>query len=98
MSISDDLMWRYFELLSFRPLAEISALKAAVRDGRNPRDVKFELAGEIVARFHDRAAAERARESFIARFTQKSQPTDLPLQFLSSAEARSEENPSELQS
>src|SRR5690606_22956989 len=87
MSISDDLMWRYFELLSFRPLAEISGLKAAVRDGRNPRDVKFELAGEIVERFHDRAAAEQARENFIARFTQKAQPTDLPLQFLSSAEA-----------
>src|SRR6186713_426330 len=79
MSISDDLMWRYFELLSFRPLAEIEALKKAVEDGRNPRDVKFELAGEIVARFHDAAAAIRARENFIARFTQKTQPTDLPL-------------------
>ena len=86
MSISDVLMWRYFELLSFRPLAEIAALKAAVADGRNPRDVKFELAGEIVARFHDSAAAGRARENFIARFSQKTLPTDLPLQFLASSE------------
>jgi tyrosyl-tRNA synthetase len=86
MSISDALMWRYFELLSFRPLAEIAQLKGAVDSGRNPRDVKFELAEEIVARFHDRAAATRARETFIARFSQKSLPTDLPLQFLSSAD------------
>ncbi len=87
MSISDDLMWRYFELLSFRPLADIEALKKAIEAGRNPRDVKFELAEEIVARFHDRAAATAAREQFIARFSQKTQPTDLPLQFLSSADA-----------
>jgi tyrosyl-tRNA synthetase len=87
MSISDTLMWRYFELLSFRPLAAIDALKQAVAEGRNPRDVKFELAEEIVARFHDAAAATRARETFIARFTQKAQPTDLPLQFLSGADA-----------
>jgi tyrosyl-tRNA synthetase len=87
MSISDDLMWRYFELLSFRPLADIEALKQAVAAGRNPRDVKFELAGEIVARFHDEAAAVTAQGNFIARFSQKSQPTDLPLQFLSSADA-----------
>jgi tyrosyl-tRNA synthetase len=87
MSISDDLMWRYFELLSFRPLADIEALKKAVADGRNPRDVKFELAEEVVARFHDRTAATTAREQFIARFSQKTQPTDLPLQFLSSADA-----------
>lgn len=79
MSISDDLMWRYFELLSFRPLAEISALKQGIADGRNPRDVKFELASEIVARFHDDSAAERAQAEFIARFSQKSLPTDLPL-------------------
>jgi tyrosyl-tRNA synthetase len=87
MSISDTLMWRYFELLSFRPLAEIAALKHSIEDGRNPRDVKFELAGEIVARFHDRDAATRARENFIARFSQKTLPTDLPLQFLSSSDA-----------
>ena len=69
MSISDELMWRYFELLSFRPLAEIAALRKAVAEGRNPRDVKFELAREIVARFHG-AARPRAREAFIARFQQ----------------------------
>jgi tyrosyl-tRNA synthetase len=87
MSVSDALMWRYFELLSFRPLSDIEALKRAVGEGRNPRDVKFELAEEIVARFHDRAAATAARETFIARFSQKTLPTDLPLQFLSSADA-----------
>jgi tyrosyl-tRNA synthetase len=87
MSISDKLMWRYFELLSFRPLTDISAVQQSVAEGRNPRDVKFELAEEIVARFHDRAAATRARENFIARFSQKTQPTDLPLQFLNSADA-----------
>jgi tyrosyl-tRNA synthetase len=86
MSISDTLMWRYFELLSFRPLGEIDALRKAVAEGRNPRDVKFELAGEIVARFHDRAAAEKARENFVARFQQKTAPTDLPLQFLSATD------------
>ena len=78
MSISDDLMWRYFELLSFRPLAEIDALRKAVAEGRNPRDVKFELAVEIVARFHDQAAAERAREAFIARFQKGALPEDMP--------------------
>ena len=51
-------MWRYFELLSFRSLADIAALRAAAADGRNPRDIKFELAREIVARFHSAAAAE----------------------------------------
>ena len=70
MSISDDLMWRYFELLSFRPLAEIGALRTAVAAGRNPRDVKFELAIEIVDRFHGGGAGARARDAFIARFQQ----------------------------
>jgi tyrosyl-tRNA synthetase len=77
MSISDSLMWRYFELLSFRPLAEIAGLKAAVEGGRNPRDVKFELAGEITARFHDAGAAERAQRDFIARVSEKAVPSDL---------------------
>ena len=77
MSISDSLMWRYFELLSFRPLAEIAGLKAAVEGGRNPRDVKFELAREITARFHDADAAERAQRDFIARVSEKAVPTDL---------------------
>jgi tyrosyl-tRNA synthetase len=79
MSISDTLMWRYFELLSFRPLGDIAALRAAIEAGRNPRDVKFELAGEIVTRFHDAVAAERAHAAFIERFAQKTLPTDLPL-------------------
>src|SRR6202045_3804387 len=61
MSISDTLMWRYFELLSFRPLADIAALRRATEEGRNPRDVKFELAQELVARFHDAAAAGGAQ-------------------------------------
>ena len=65
MSISDDLMWRYFELLSFRPLADIAALRKAIAEGRNPRDVKFELGVEIVDRFHGagrgRAVTRRVR-------------------------------------
>ncbi len=77
MSISDELMWRYFELLSFRPLADIAKLKAEVADGRNPRDVKFELGLEIVARFHSAAAAEGAQAEFVAR-SHKVLPTDLP--------------------
>ena len=82
MSISDELMWRYFELLSFRPLTEIEGLRTAIAGGRNPRDVKFELAKEIVARFHGAAAAEQAQADFVARFAQKTLPTDLPLQVL----------------
>ena len=78
MSISDELMWRYFELLSFRPLADIAALRRATVEGRNPRDVKFELAREIVARFHDTAAAEAAQREFIARVSEKGVPADLP--------------------
>ncbi len=74
MSISDDLMWRYFELLSFRPLTEIAALRRAAHEGRNPRDIKFELAREITARFHDAAAAEHAHAQFIARFRQGGVP------------------------
>ena len=67
MSISDELMWRYFELLSFRPITQVQACGAIVA-GRNPRDVKFELAQEIVARFHGEPAARAAQEDFIARF------------------------------
>jgi len=77
MSISDVLMWRYYELLSFRPLAEIDALRASVADGRNPRDVKFDLAQEIVARFHSAAAAQQAQRDFTARFQQGAVPADL---------------------
>ncbi|MBS0399408.1 MAG: tyrosine--tRNA ligase [Proteobacteria bacterium] len=77
MSISDPLMWRYFELLSLRPGAEIAALQVAVQHGRNPRDVKFELAQEIVTRFHSRVAAEEAQRQFIARFQQGVLPENL---------------------
>jgi tyrosyl-tRNA synthetase len=77
MSISDALMWRYFELLSFRPLADITALRRGIDAGRNPRDVKFELASEIVARFHDAAAASDAQAEFIARFRDKALPANL---------------------
>jgi len=78
MSISDDLMWRYFELLSFRSLDDIHGLRAAVDEGLNPRDAKFELALEIVARFHDDAAAAAAREAFIAQFREGAMPDDMP--------------------
>jgi tyrosyl-tRNA synthetase len=82
MSISDELMWRYFELLSFRPLTQIAHLRAEAGAGRNPRDIKFELAREIVARFHDAAAAERAQRNFTARVSQKAVPQDLPLRVI----------------
>nr|WP_082922817.1 tyrosine--tRNA ligase [Halothiobacillus diazotrophicus] len=78
MSISDDLMWRYFELLSFRPLSEIETLRQEMRDGRNPRDIKFELAMEIVDRFHGIGAGAQARDRFIARFAKSEIPDDLP--------------------
>ncbi|HID83188.1 MAG TPA: tyrosine--tRNA ligase, partial [Thiotrichales bacterium] len=77
MSISDDLMWRYFELLSFRPMAEIRKLRTAISEGRNPRDVKFELAKEIIARFHGQIAAKKAQENFIARFQKGAMPDDM---------------------
>jgi tyrosyl-tRNA synthetase len=77
MSISDDLMWRYFELLSFRSVAEIAGLKRAVREGRNPRDVKFELGIEIVDRFHGAGAGTAARDEFVARFQKGALPEDI---------------------
>jgi tyrosyl-tRNA synthetase len=78
MSISDDLMWRYFEVLSFRSLDDITALKRSVADGMNPRDAKFELGMEIVARFHSDAAARSARDEFVARFQQGAMPEEIP--------------------
>jgi tyrosyl-tRNA synthetase len=78
MSISDDLMWRYFELLSFRTLDDIAGLRKRVDDGLNPRDAKFELALEIVERFHDARAAEAAKEEFIARFREGAMPDEMP--------------------
>ena len=78
MSISDDLMWRYFELLSFRPLDEIESFKVEIEQGKNPRDIKFLLAEEIIERFHDRAAADKARENFISRFQKGKVPDEMP--------------------
>ena len=83
MSISDELMWRYFELLSFRPTGEIAAFREQVAAGANPRDIKFKLGEEIVARFHDQAAATRAREAFIARFQKGALPEEIPEQRVS---------------
>ena len=78
MSVSDELMWRYFELLSFRPIAEIDGFRKQVADGANPRDTKFMLAEEIVARFHSESDATRAREAFIARFQKGAMPDEMP--------------------
>jgi tyrosyl-tRNA synthetase len=78
MSISDDLMWRYFELLSFRPLSEIRQLKQQMDEGRNPRDIKFELGVEIVTRFHSPQAAEQAQQNFVARFQKGAMPDEIP--------------------
>jgi tyrosyl-tRNA synthetase len=77
MSISDELMWRYFELLSFRTNADIARLRAEVAGGRNPRDVKFELGVEIVERFHGAGSGARAQEEFVARFSRGALPEDL---------------------
>jgi tyrosyl-tRNA synthetase len=78
MSISDELMWRYLELLSFRPMAEIRCWKQEVEQGANPRDVKVRLAEEIVARFHGQRAARQAHEAFVAQFRSGSVPEDIP--------------------
>ncbi len=78
MSISDDLMWRYFDVLSFRTLDDIAGLRKSVDGGMNPRDAKFELATEIVARFHDAAMAKAAKIEFIARFQQGAMPEEMP--------------------
>jgi tyrosyl-tRNA synthetase len=78
MSISDELMWRYFELLSFRPMSEIAAFNEQCQNGANPRDYKFKLAQEIIARFHDKAAAVKALENFEARFQRGAIPDEMP--------------------
>ncbi len=78
MSISDELMWRYFELLSFRPMNEIEQFQRDIAAGSNPRDTKFLLAEEIIARFHNAAAAEAAKQDFITRFTRGALPDDMP--------------------
>jgi tyrosyl-tRNA synthetase len=78
MSISDVLMWRYFELLSFRPMAEVEQFQRDVAAGANPRDIKFLLAEEIITRFHDASAAAGAKQDFITRFTRGALPDDMP--------------------
>jgi tyrosyl-tRNA synthetase len=78
MRISDQLMWRYMELLSFEDMEKIRARKKAVEGGSNPRDVKFDFAQEIVERFHGRNAAQLAAKEFIARFRDGALPEDMP--------------------
>ena len=85
MSISDELMWRYYELLSFRASDEIAGLKREVDEGRNPRDVKVMLAQELAARFHSQRAAADALDDFEARFTRGAMPDDMPEVTLTSA-------------
>jgi len=77
MSISDELMWRWFELLSFRSIDEIKALKADQARGKNPRDIKIDLAKELIARFHDEQSANLAEENFINQFQKKNIPDDI---------------------
>jgi tyrosyl-tRNA synthetase len=85
MSVSDDLMWRYFELLSFRPATEIDGWRAQVEaGGMNPRDVKFALAEEIVDRFHGAGAGDRSRQQFIRQFQKGAMPDDMPEKTLAS--------------
>jgi tyrosyl-tRNA synthetase len=77
MSISDELMWRWFELLSFRSTDEIKALKADQARGKNPRDIKIDLAKELIARFHDEQSANLAEENFINQFQKKNIPDNI---------------------
>ncbi|MCF2949520.1 tyrosine--tRNA ligase [Paraglaciecola aquimarina] len=78
MSISDDLMWRYYDLLSFKPKTEIDAIKQKVAEGLNPRDTKIDLAKELIARFHSEEAAEGAHNAFIQRFQKNKIPDEMP--------------------
>jgi tyrosyl-tRNA synthetase len=78
MSVSDELMWRYIELLSFQPLSAVEQWKAQVAKGRNPMEIKIEFAKEIVTRFHTKAAAEKAHADFEARFKQGEMPEEIP--------------------
>ena len=77
MSISDDLMWRWFELLSFRPINEVNKLKKEVKSGMNPRDTKILLAEEIIERFHSKKDAENAKNTFLDRFQKGAKPKDI---------------------
>lgn len=78
MSISDTLMWRYFELLSFRPLSEVEGLKSQIAEGVNPRDIKMSLGAELVDRFHGFGQGAAAREQFIAQFSKGALPENIP--------------------
>jgi len=78
MSVSDDLMWKYFTLLSFRSSEDLEALQQKVQDGENPRNIKVLLAKEIIARFHDEAAADAAEQEFVNRFRNNAMPDDMP--------------------
>lgn len=78
MSISDDLMWRYYELLSFKPIEEIEGYKTDIANGKNPRDVKIDLAKELIARFHNEEAATAAHQEFINRFQKGAMPDEMP--------------------
>jgi tyrosyl-tRNA synthetase len=80
MSVSDELMWKYIDLLSFKSGVEIEALKRSVKEGQNPRDIKIEFAKEIIERFHDKSSAEKAHAAFIERFQKNEIPEDLPEQ------------------
>ena len=80
MSISDELMWRYFELLSFEPIATVRRYRRDVAEGANPRDMKYRLAGELVARFHGAQAAEDAHGAFVARYRHGQLPEDIDVQ------------------
>ncbi len=86
MSISDTLMWRYFELLSFRSKNEIELFKQEIDSGANPRDVKFQLAEELTERFHSRAAAQNAKKEFINRFQKGAMPSEIPEKELNAAD------------
>ena len=88
MSISDELMWRYFELLSFRPQTELQQLRDRAEQGENPRDIKIELAKELIARFHDEAAAESAHQDFIQRFQKNAIPDEIEAVTLTLDEAQ----------
>jgi len=78
MSISDDLMWRYYELLSFKSIELIASYKVDIENGKNPRDVKIDLAKELITRFHDEASAESAHQEFINRFQKGAMPDEMP--------------------
>jgi len=78
MSIDDEKMWRYFELLSFRPMSEINQLKQDVSEGGNPREAKIQLAFEIVERFYSKKAARKANDDFINRFSNNAIPDEMP--------------------